>query len=72
MDVIMPKMTGFEAVRELRLREETKTTPIIMVTTRGEGSERRDRLPERVQRDYLTKPIDAVALLAKIHDYLGE
>jgi len=71
MDVIMPKMTGFEAVRELRLREETKTTPIIMVTTRGEGPNVETGYQSGCN-DYLTKPIDAVALLAKIHDYLGE
>ena len=37
MDVVMPKKTGFEACRELRRQEATRTIPIIMVTTRGEG-----------------------------------
>ena len=71
MDVIMPKMTGFEAVRELRARESTRDIPVIMVTTRGEG-ENVEIGFESGCSDYLTKPIDAVALLAKVRDHLGE
>src|SRR5512139_739953 len=36
MDVVMPRMDGFEACRQLRRRDDTKSIPIIMVTTRGE------------------------------------
>ena len=36
MDVVMPKMDGFEAVRKIRENEATKMIPIIMVSTRGE------------------------------------
>ena len=71
MDVVMPRMTGFEALRELRGRESTRGIPIIMVTTRGEGPNVETGYQSGCN-DYLTKPIDAVALLAKIHDYLGE
>ncbi len=71
MDVVMPKMTGFEAVRELRARDATREIPVIMVTTRGEG-ENVEAGFESGCTDYLTKPIDAVALLAKVRDYLGE
>ena len=71
MDVVMPKMTGFEAVERLRQEESTKQIPIIMVTTRGEA--------ENVEKgyatgctDYVTKPIDGVELLTKIRTYLGD
>ena len=37
MDVMMPNMTGLEACRVLREKDETRRTPIILVTTRGEG-----------------------------------
>lgn len=70
MDVVMPRMTGFEALRELRAREGTRDIPVIMVTTRGEG-ENVEVGFESGCTDYLTKPIDAVALLAKVRDYLG-
>ena len=71
MDVVMPKMTGFEALRELRARESTCDIPVIMVTTRGEGENVETGFASGCT-DYLTKPIDAVALLAKVRNYLGE
>src|SRR3974377_1329336 len=37
MDVVMPKMNGFEACKQLRSQDATKAIPIIMVTTRGEA-----------------------------------
>jgi CheY-like chemotaxis protein len=70
MDVVMPRMTGFEACQALRQLEETQAIPIILVTTRGEE--------QNVERgfasgctDYVTKPINGVELLAKVSDQLG-
>jgi len=70
MDVIMPHQTGFEACRELKQREDTKGIPVILVTTRGEG--------ENVEagfaagcNDYVTKPVNAAELLAKVKDYVA-
>jgi DNA-binding response OmpR family regulator len=71
MDVVMPNMTGFEAVRELRRREATKGIPVIMITTRGEGENVTAGF-ESGCNDYMTKPIDSAVLLAKIREYLGE
>jgi len=71
LDVIMPKMGGFDACRRLRESEITRATPIIMVTTRGEA--------ENVETgwtagcsDYITKPINAIELMAKVRNFLGE
>jgi DNA-binding response OmpR family regulator len=64
-------MNGFEAVKKLRAGEATKGIPIIMVTTRGEGPNVEAGF-ESGCNDYLTKPIDPVALLAKVRDYLAE
>ncbi len=36
MDVVMPRMNGFEACKRMRLEETLRQTPIILVTTRGE------------------------------------
>jgi CheY-like chemotaxis protein len=71
MDVIMPKMTGFEACRELRKQEATKDIPIIMVTTRGEPVNVEEGF-ESGCTDYVTKPIDTFELLNKLRDQLGE
>ncbi len=70
MDLVMPRMNGLEAVRELRQREATKFIPVIMVTTRGEAESVQAGF-ESGCNDYLTKPIDSVALLAKVRDHLG-
>jgi CheY-like chemotaxis protein len=71
MDVVMPRMTGFEACRAMRQDAATKEIPIILVTTRGE--------PESVQKgyesgcsDYVTKPINGLELLSKVQSCLGE
>jgi DNA-binding response OmpR family regulator len=71
MDVVMPRMDGFEACRTLRARAETRTTPIIMLTTRGEGQNVQSGY-ESGCNDYVTKPIDSVELLAKLRSFLGD
>jgi CheY-like chemotaxis protein len=70
MDVVMPRMTGIEACRQLRLQDSTRHIPIILVTTRGE--------PENVESgyssgcsDYVTKPINGSELITKIEDFIG-
>jgi DNA-binding response OmpR family regulator len=71
LDVVMPRMSGFEALQELRRREATREIPVIMVTTRGE-SENVETGYRYGCSDYVTKPIDSVSLLAKVRDQLGE
>jgi DNA-binding response OmpR family regulator len=70
MDVIMPRMTGFEACREMRQREETKLTPIILVTTRGEAENIETGFDSGCT-DYVTKPINGQQLLAKVRDHIA-
>jgi CheY-like chemotaxis protein len=70
MDVIMPRKTGFEACRELKGREDTKSIPVILVTTRGEG-ENVEAGFQSGCNDYVTKPINAQELLTKVRDHMG-
>jgi DNA-binding response OmpR family regulator len=70
MDVVMPRLNGFEALQKLRERDETRTTPVIFVTTRGEPINVETGLGEG-GNDYVTKPIDAEELLSKVKGYLG-
>jgi DNA-binding response OmpR family regulator len=70
MDVIMPRKTGFEACRELKRREDTKSIPVILVTTRGEG-ENVEAGFQSGCNDYVTKPINARELLTKVRDHMG-
>jgi len=71
LDVIMPKMGGFEACRMIRDTEVTKAIPIIMVTTRGEAANVEAGWANGCT-DYVTKPINAIELLAKVRNFLGD
>jgi CheY-like chemotaxis protein len=69
MDLIMPRLDGLNAVRELKRTLDTRDIPVIMVTTRDD--------PEQVERsysvgcsDYVTKPVDRGELLSKISWHL--
>lgn len=70
MDVNMPVMDGFEACRAMRNKAETKSIPIILVTTRGEA-ENIEAGYENGCSDYVTKPINGSELLSKIKNILG-
>jgi DNA-binding response OmpR family regulator len=71
LDVIMPRMGGFEACRLIRDCEETRSIPIIMVTTRGEAANVEAGWSNGCT-DYVTKPINAIELLAKVRNFLGD
>jgi len=71
MDVIMPMMNGFDAIRELRRRPETRSIPILIVTTKGEEESMETGYLSGCS-DYITKPIDSLELLTKIRSFLGK
>jgi len=71
MDVVMPKMNGFEAVKWLRQREETKSVPIVMVTTEAEMESMEAGYVSGCS-DYVVKPIDGLELLTKVKNLLSE
>jgi len=70
MDIVMPRLSGMEALKQLRLNDSTRHIPIILVTSRGE--------PESIEtgyasgcNDYVTKPINGTELLSKIQDLIA-
>ena len=71
MDVVMPRMNGFEACKRMRLESSLKTTPIILVTTRGE-EEYVEAGFQSGCNDYITKPINSRELVTLLQNYLGE
>jgi DNA-binding response OmpR family regulator len=70
MDVVMPRKTGFEACRELKQREDTKHIPVILVTTRGEEENVESGFQSGCN-DYVTKPVNAQELLAKVREHIA-
>lgn len=71
MDVVMPKMNGFDACRRIRGEESIRHTPIIMVTTRGEVQNVETGFQAGCN-DYVTKPINGAELMAKLKTFLGD
>jgi CheY-like chemotaxis protein len=69
MDVIMPRMNGFEACREMRKHEALRKVPIIMVTSRGESCNVEQGF-ESGCNDYVTKPINGAELVEIVNGYL--
>jgi CheY-like chemotaxis protein len=71
MDVVMPRMNGFEACKKMRQQPGTKEIPIVLVTTRGEESYMEAGFQSGCN-DYITKPVNGTELVALIQSYLGE
>ncbi|MEE9370837.1 MAG: response regulator [Sedimentisphaerales bacterium] len=68
-DFQMPVMTGLELVEKLRQTEETKNTPVIMLTARNFAIE--DEQKEKLQiSECLSKPFSPKELLRSIEDIL--
>jgi len=65
MDVVMPGLNGYQATRQITRDEATKHIPVIMCTSKGADTDKIWGLRQGAN-DYLIKPVDAQALLAKI------
>jgi CheY-like chemotaxis protein len=71
MDLMMPKLDGFGAVKRLRETEATRAIPVLMVTTKSEAH----RIEEATNlgcQGYLTKPINGSALLLRVRELIGD
>ena len=65
LDWMLPDMSGIEVCRQIRRRPDIKNLPIIMLTARGEQTDRVRGLDTGAD-DYVTKPFDPEELIARI------
>jgi two-component system, cell cycle response regulator len=65
LDVMMPGMDGFEVCRALKRSPATAHLPVVMVTALDQPADRLKGL-EAGADDFLTKPVNEVALLARV------
>ena len=69
LDWMLPGLTGVELCRRLRARDATRTLPVIMLTARGEESERVRGLSVGAD-DYVVKPFSVPELMARVRALL--
>ncbi|WP_293864886.1 phosphate regulon transcriptional regulator PhoB [uncultured Alsobacter sp.] len=69
LDWMLPGLSGIELCRRLRQRAETQRLPVIMLTARGEESERVRGLATGAD-DYIVKPFSVPELIARVRALL--
>ena len=69
LDVMMPRLDGIETVRRMRADPEIPFTPVIMLTAQNDSRSVISALDAGAD-EYLTKPFDAGALLARVRSML--
>ena len=69
LDVMMPKIDGFEVCRALKAKEETKHVPIILLTAKDRDSDR-EKGTEAGADLYMTKPFSPARLVEEIRALL--
>jgi DNA-binding response OmpR family regulator len=70
LDLMMPKLNGYEVIREIRRDEETKAIPVILLTARVQEADVA-RGFEAGADDYLKKPFSPQELRARVQAILG-
>lgn len=70
MDVVMPKLNGFQATRRLTKDEATSDIPIIIVSSKNQETDRLWGLRQGA-KGYLSKPVDEKELIQEVNKLLG-
>jgi len=71
MDIMMPEMNGFDAIKMIRKITRFESLPIIALTAKAMKGDR-ERCLEAGASDYITKPVDTEHLLAVMYSWLNK
>lgn len=69
LDVMMPKMDGFEACRAIKRDPELAGTPVILLSAKGRDIDQKQGY-ESGADDYITKPFSPGRLVERVHGLL--
>ena len=69
VDIMMPEMDGYEAMRQIRAMEELNSIPMIALTAKAMKGDR-EKCIEAGASDYITKPADSEQLLSLLRVWL--
>jgi len=70
MDIMMPEMDGYEAMRGIRSQMEFNSLPVIALTAKAMKDDKQKCI-DAGANDYITKPIDVVRLLSLMRIWLS-
>jgi twitching motility two-component system response regulator PilH len=65
LDIVMPKRNGYELLRALKRNQQTKTMPVVLVSSKNQESDRAWGKRQGAD-DYLTKPFTSDQLLTTV------
>jgi signal transduction histidine kinase/CheY-like chemotaxis protein/CHASE3 domain sensor protein len=71
MDIMMPEMDGYQAIRKIREHPSYKHLPVIALTAKAMKEDRKKSL-EAGANDYISKPVDVPALVSAISIWLSQ
>ncbi len=71
LDIMMPRLSGLDVLRELRRLPHRGETPVIMLTAKGQEADR-ENASRYGATDFLTKPFSPKKLLARIDQLFQE
>jgi len=70
LDIMMPKMDGFEVLKKLKSSHATFSIPVIMLTAKGDD-ESKLKASKLYDEDYIIKPVRIEFLKTRIEEVLG-
>jgi putative two-component system response regulator len=69
LDVMMPRLNGFDACQQIKADPETYLTPVILVTALSDKQDRIEGIRVGAD-DFLSRPVDRTELLARVRSLL--
>jgi two-component system cell cycle response regulator DivK len=70
MDMLLPKMNGYEATRRIKARADAKDIPIVALTAYSMKGDR-EKILESGCDGYISKPIDPETFVAEMEEYFS-
>src|SRR5262245_12747382 len=71
LDIMMPKLDGYETCKMLKADPETRSIPIILLSAKGRNIEQKNGIAVGAD-DYITKPFSPRKLVERINSILGQ